>query len=576
MRRLHRSIQEGDKEPYCSPHNTEDTSTTKATQLGPLVYSTLPSMRIFLLTITLLITLLLTFTSLAIAAVEKYPSSREIHNRFFNFPNSSGYGPYDGFGDGYERFLQSETVTRCNLWCKLKESLGLTLVGLLLICITPCLMWKNEGRNVRELRRVDYCKNKAVVVPNSDDPSDENTGSLVHFTGEVTVGDTHIQLQEGTPLNITSPKGKALIVKRTCYIHQKFEVEKQQVQHDRIGGGETRALIYTKREDWTPMGPQPEQLEHLAEEKNSRGIWDDLVVVAGGNENASTKPSDVPGIPPKMPPGMATKMAAMMQIVDNSKAPHAITVSPTAHVGGFGLTREIMMEETAVFQADWMPLPIDLVPDSIEGCEGLVKGSDGILRTTPLSEQPKNGDIMVKYEYIPDGFECSFVIEQIPGAAEADPEAGVKYSVAKANVIDDKCFGKIHDNLGVIWMVRRGRHELPEMINMAKEEQKNITKMLRILCYVLLIAGWIMIFSIFITLLSTLPLLGKLGYFAVVLIAFFVGTACCCAVTAMAYISYRPLLALFIVALGVGIWAIVFATTGVASGKSFAPTMAPV
>ena len=136
MRRLHRSIQEGDKEPYCSPHNTEDTSTTKATQLGPLVYSTLPSMRIFLLTITLLITLLLTFTSLAIAAVEKYPSSREIHNRFFNFPNSSGYGPYDGFGDGSERFLQSETVTRCNLWCKLKESLGLTLVGLLLICIT--------------------------------------------------------------------------------------------------------------------------------------------------------------------------------------------------------------------------------------------------------------------------------------------------------------------------------------------------------------------------------------------------------------------------------------------------------
>lgn len=63
-----------------------------------------------------------------------------------------------------ERFLQEQEVTRCNFWCQLKNSLGLTIVGLLLICIAPCLMWKNEGRHVTELRRIDFCKNKAVVV----------------------------------------------------------------------------------------------------------------------------------------------------------------------------------------------------------------------------------------------------------------------------------------------------------------------------------------------------------------------------------------------------------------------------
>lgn len=38
----------------------------------------------------------------------------------------------------HSRRLQSGSVTeetRCNTWCKLKESAGLTIVGLILICI---------------------------------------------------------------------------------------------------------------------------------------------------------------------------------------------------------------------------------------------------------------------------------------------------------------------------------------------------------------------------------------------------------------------------------------------------------
>ena len=35
------------------------------------------------------------------------------------------------------RYLQTQTevTTRCNFWCKLKQSLGLTIVGLILICL---------------------------------------------------------------------------------------------------------------------------------------------------------------------------------------------------------------------------------------------------------------------------------------------------------------------------------------------------------------------------------------------------------------------------------------------------------
>ena len=155
---------------------------------------------------------------------------------------------------------------------------------------SPCLMWKNEGRHVKELRRIDFCKNKAVVVPNADMPSDENTGQLVHFVGKVSVDEDGLELHPG-PLNITAPLPKALVMKRTCMIYQKFEQASQQVKNDVIGAGQTTTTTFTVREDWTPNGPQAERLPHLTEETNSRGIWDELVGNSGTPETAKPSPS---------------------------------------------------------------------------------------------------------------------------------------------------------------------------------------------------------------------------------------------------------------------------------------------
>jgi len=165
---------------------------------------------------------------------------------------------------------------------------------------------------------------------------------------------------------------------------------------------------------------------------------------------------------------------------------------------------------------------------------------------------------MIKFEYIADGFDASFIVQQV--LLDADPEAGVpehKYGVDKQKIIDEKCCGKITDDLGVIWMVRAGRHDLKEMIMMAKEDEKAVTKVLRILCWILLVAGWMMLFSIFTTLLSTLPLLGALGSAAFFIVALIVGTVCCCAVTAVAYFRYRPLITAIILAIAGGIAGII-------------------
>lgn len=79
------------------------------------------------------------------------------------------------------------------------------------------------------------------------------------------------------------------------------------------------------------MGPQAERLEHLPDETNSRGIWDELVSNSGTPETAAPSPSNLPA---NMPP----QMLALFQQTDLTKAPHDIVISKTAHVGGFGLT----------------------------------------------------------------------------------------------------------------------------------------------------------------------------------------------------------------------------------------------
>ncbi len=418
---------------------------------------------------------------------------------------------------------------------------------------SPCVMWKNEGRHVTQLRRIDFCKNKAVMVPNAEMPSDENVGQLVHFVGGVSVGTDALELSSG-PLNITTPLLKALAIKRTCMIYQKFEQVSQQVKNDAIGAGQTTTTNFTVSEDWVPF-PQPEVLANFPGETNSRGMWDELVAHSGNTE--STDPS-TPDVLPNIPPQMATllispqippQMAALLQQANVSKPPNELSISNAAHVGEFSITKDVLMTERAVFQSEWMPLPREMVPHEVEHLPELRQDRYGNLTTVEEGGQPSNGDVMIKYEYVADGFDVSFIVQQV--LAESDPESGVpkhKFSLDKARVIDDKCCGKFSDDLGVIWMVMRGRHDLQSMIKMAVEEEKMLTKILRLLCWAILVAGWMMLFSIFTTLLSTLPIIGTIGSAAFFIVALIVGTICCCGVTAVAYIRFRPFIAVAILA----------------------------
>merc|ERR1712150_157020 len=121
-----------------------------------------------------------------------------------------------------------------------------------------------------------------------------------------------------------------------------------------------------------------------------------------------------------------------------------------------------------------------------------------------------------------------------------------------------------------------GNHALEDMVDMAKTEENQTMKIMRILCFIGLFAGWSMLFAPFITVFSVLPILAKLGNFAVALVGLIMALACCCTITLLAYFRYRPVLTGGLLVVALGIWGLIAWRLGVtADNQTPAPTPAP-
>lgn len=460
------------------------------------------------------------------------------------------------------RTQTSSTSSRSNIFQKLKESLFQTIIGFLLIVCVPIAIWKNEGRHVDQLSRIEFCKNNAVVV-DCNTSSNENVGRLVHFTGSVTVGDSVIDFgPSDKDLNLIEPISGVLLLQRTCYIYQTFEVAQKDVKRDRVGGGETRTTTYTRKDDWTHAGPQND-CPNIGV-TNSRGVWDRLVAATEVSNATANKPpmNDATTKHQEMAMKMAKaqnqgasmplEMARQFGLYDPNKAPQARAISSATRVGEFALSEKAIAGNPAVFTSEYTPVPMEYLPDKIPACDSLRKGSDNTLRTFEEGQEPQNGDIKIVYEYVADGIEASFVVAQTATVPEKAKFAGAKFGVDECAVT-----GRCNTDLDQIWMIRKGNHNLHEMLNMAKEEEKAITKTIRIVVWVLLCVGWVMLFAPLITILEVLPLLSKLGFFAVVVFAVPVSLLCCFTIMLLAYMRYRPVITGALLVVALGIWGIV-------------------
>ena len=66
------------------------------------------------------------------------------------------------------------TATTQNYFQRIANDIGGFFVGVLLLCIAPCFLAKNEWRHVQKLKQLGLCEDKTVVVNDSTDPDESN------------------------------------------------------------------------------------------------------------------------------------------------------------------------------------------------------------------------------------------------------------------------------------------------------------------------------------------------------------------------------------------------------------------
>ena len=112
-----------------------------------------------------------------------------------------------------------------------------------------------------------------------------------------------------------------------------------------------------------------------------------------------------------------------------------------------------------------------------------------------------------------------------------------------------------HKNGKSLMTLSMGNHSMESMFESEKAANKMLLWFIRILCIFLVIAALRMMFSILVTILKVLPPLAKVGELGVNLVTGVVGFVWSLLVILIAWVAYRPVLA---IALAVAIAALVY------------------
>jgi hypothetical protein len=159
---------------------------------------------------------------------------------------------------------------------------------------------------------------------------------------------------------------------------------------------------------------------------------------------------------------------------------------------------------------------------------GAVRHGGGVYIGDPSSATI--GDVKVTFTVAPSGM-LTVVGKQVDGGIEAYKDKEINGSIA---------------------LIERGKHSADEMFSSAEESNWIMTWILRLVGFLLMFTGLRLAARPLAVLGSFIPFIGKVIGFGTGLVAFFIALALSVITVAIAWLFYRPLLALGLIVLGVG------------------------
>ena len=422
--------------------------------------------------------------------------------------------------------------------------------GFLMFIIGTALLWWNEGRAVKTEKMLDEAGNAYVEMENPNKKDASLDGELICGSAIATTEDSLIDAQFGIG-------AKAISIRRNVEYYQWVEHE-QTKREDKLGGKEVTTTTYTYSKQWVSSPVQSSQFHDPAyQEKNT--VFTTIDDAEQYAENVSFGAYKLPEtlihrISSREAMDLAIAEDLLKQFDKNTQA---------AYERFYGVQKSIQQASQPVQQ----PAQQSAIPDSIKA---LLPDS---VKAKLDSLQAVNDSINKQMENAENKKDLAFVHQagnvlyfgRVPGSPEVGDvrvtfEKVVPAKVTVMAVVDGDTFKPYKAKNGKRFQTLvMGKKSGDEIIDAEKEANNMILWALRIIGIMIVIGGLKGIFGFLETILKVVPFVANIFGWGVGIVCTVLGIVWSLIVIALAWLFYRPLLAISLLVLaGFLIWVFAF------------------
>ena len=425
--------------------------------------------------------------------------------------------------------------------------------GFLMFVLGTALLWWNEGRAVKTEKMLDEAGNAYVEMENPNKKDASLEGELICGTAMATTEDSLVDAQFGIG-------AKAISIRRNVEYYQWVE-HSQTKREDKLGGKEVTTTTYTYTKEWV-SSPIESSDFHDPAYQNKNSV---LTTIDESEQWAENVKWGAYTLSESLFHRISSREAIDLAIAEDLLKQFDKSTQ-AAYERAHGLVNTAINKISQPAQPVQQPAQV-AIPDSIKALlpDSVRAKLDSIQAVTDsLNKQMANAENKKDLQYVHQASNVLY-FGRVPGSPEVGDvrvtfEKVVPAKVTIMAVVDGDSFKPYKAKNGKRFQTLvMGKKSGDEIIEGEKEANNMILWALRILGIVIIIGGLKGIFGFLETILKVVPFIAGIFGWGVGIVCTVVGIVWSLIVIALAWLFYRPVLAICLLAIaGFLIWVFAF------------------
>ena len=425
--------------------------------------------------------------------------------------------------------------------------------GFLMFVLGTALLWWNEGRAVKTEKMLDEAGNAYVEMENPNKKDASLEGELICGTAMATTEDSLVDAQFGIG-------AKAISIRRNVEYYQWVE-HSQTKREDKLGGKEVTTTTYTYTKEWV-SSPIESSDFHDPAYQNKNSV---LTTIDESEQWAENVKWGAYTLSESLFHRISSREAIDLAIAEDLLTQFDKSTQ-AAYERAHGLVNTAINKISQPAQPVQQPAQV-AIPDSIKALlpDSVRAKLDSIQAVTDsLNKQMANAENKKDLQYVHQASNVLY-FGRVPGSPEVGDvrvtfEKVVPAKVTIMAVVDGDSFKPYKAKNGKRFQTLvMGKKSGDEIIEGEKEANNMILWALRILGIMIIIGGLKGIFGFLETILKVVPFIANIFGWGVGIVCTVVGIVWSLIVIALAWLFYRPVLAICLLAIaGFLIWVFAF------------------